>query len=486
MATRTAARLLVGGATLFAAAVLVDAQAWDWTIWQGMWTAASGHVVLLAAGVPALILLAVGAWSLRSLHAARGEEDKPAVQFPWLLSNRGVLTSAVLVAVIGSALLGIMLAIAAEEAGIERAKLQIEALKYGLGFFAAAGAVAALLLGVRRQMLAEHTHRLALETQRLSERNYQLALKAQKHTETDAAERRVTELFTKAVEQLGHPDAAVRLGGLYALERVGQSDQGRQQTVVNVLCAYLRMPYDAPTYEGDQPTSDSPEVLSKRQLTLGELQVRLTAQRILARHLSRTESPDDQKHHPSFWEHMHLDLRGATLLTFGINDADVIRADFRRCMLLGGFWCQGARFRDGARFDNATFKGIARLQEATFGSGTSFVGATFNETARFDKAIFRASVSFTGATFEKIARFSRVQFTAAVRFPSTKFMRGVELKRSKVLNQDPTNKSILPSGWKLVPGTPLSNIQPSTALHPASGAHMPEGANDEASNSDAG
>ncbi|MFY1680883.1 pentapeptide repeat-containing protein [Micromonospora sp. WMMD730] len=479
--------LVVGGATLFAAAVLVDARAWHWTIWQTMWTVASGHVVLLAAGVPALILLAAGAWSHRPFHVARGEEDKPAVQFPWLLSNRGVLASAVLVAVIGAALLGTMLAIAAGEAGIERARLQIEALKYGLGFFAAAGAVAALLLGVRRQMLAEHTHQLALETQRLSERTHQLALKAQKHTETDAAERRVTELYTKAVEQLGHSDAAVRLGGLYALERVGQNDQGRQQTVVNVLCAYLRMPYDdAPTHEGDQSGSDSPEDLSRRQLALGELQVRLTAQRILARHLRRTENPDDQKHHPSFWEHMHLDLRGATLLAFGINDADVIRADFRRCTLLGGFWCQGARFREGARFDNATFKGIARLQEAKFGSGTSFIGTTFNETTRFDKAIFQASVSFTGATFEKIARFSRVQFAAAARFPSAKFVRRVELKGSTILNQDPTNRSILPSGWKLVHGTPLSQIRPSTALHPASGAPKPEGANDEVSNSDAG
>ncbi|MEV4250934.1 hypothetical protein AB0J63_47045 [Streptosporangium canum] len=63
------------------------------------------------------------------------------------------------------------------------------------------------------------------------------------HATHDATERRVTELYTKAVEQLGHAGAAVRLGGLYALERLAQDNPGHRQTIVNVICAYLRMPY---------------------------------------------------------------------------------------------------------------------------------------------------------------------------------------------------------------------------------------------------
>ncbi|MFC6566122.1 hypothetical protein [Actinoplanes utahensis] len=80
-----------------------------------------------------------------------------------------------------------MLLIAGNAEPAEQEKLQIEALKYGLGCFAAAGAAAALLLAVRRQLLAETVHDL-------SERNHRIALQAQAHTETDAA---------------------VRLGGLY-------------------------------------------------------------------------------------------------------------------------------------------------------------------------------------------------------------------------------------------------------------------------------
>ncbi|MEU6741925.1 hypothetical protein [Streptosporangium sandarakinum] len=68
----------------------------------------------------------------------------------------------------------------------------------------------------------------------------------------------MTELYTKAVEQLGRDKAALRLGGLYALERLAQDSPGHRQIIVNVICAYLRMPYTppepapAPDPEGDR------------------------------------------------------------------------------------------------------------------------------------------------------------------------------------------------------------------------------------------
>ena len=60
-----------------------------------------------------------------------------------------------------------------------------------------------------------------------------------------AAAAAVTELYTKAVEQLGSDKAPVRLGGLYALERLAQDNPAQHQTIVNVICAYLRMPFSA-------------------------------------------------------------------------------------------------------------------------------------------------------------------------------------------------------------------------------------------------
>ncbi|GAB1511114.1 hypothetical protein [Actinophytocola sp. KF-1] len=51
-----------------------------------------------------------------------------------------------------------------------------------------------------------------------------LALRRQQATEHDATERRLTELYVKAVDQLGSDKPAVRQGGLYALERVAQDN----------------------------------------------------------------------------------------------------------------------------------------------------------------------------------------------------------------------------------------------------------------------
>ena len=69
-----------------------------------------------------------------------------------------------------------------------------------------------------------------------------LAYRRQRLEEVDTRERRITELFTTAVEQLGHEKAPVRLGALYSLERLAQDNLEHRQTVVDVICAYLRMP----------------------------------------------------------------------------------------------------------------------------------------------------------------------------------------------------------------------------------------------------
>ena len=56
-------------------------------------------------------------------------------------------------------------------------------------------------------------------------------------------EEQVTDMYTRAVAQLGDDQAPVRLGALYSLERLGQNNPPMRQTIVDVLCAYLRMPY---------------------------------------------------------------------------------------------------------------------------------------------------------------------------------------------------------------------------------------------------
>src|SRR4051794_16068373 len=58
--------------------------------------------------------------------------------------------------------------------------------------------------------------------------------------------------YAKAIEQLGHDKAPVRLGAMYSLERLAQDNLEFRPAVVDVLCAYLRMPFEPPKrYEQD-------------------------------------------------------------------------------------------------------------------------------------------------------------------------------------------------------------------------------------------
>jgi uncharacterized protein YjbI with pentapeptide repeats len=55
-----------------------------------------------------------------------------------------------------------------------------------------------------------------------------------------AREGKITDRFSKAVEQLGHERLAVKLGGIYSLERIALDSPKDHWTIVEVLTAYVR------------------------------------------------------------------------------------------------------------------------------------------------------------------------------------------------------------------------------------------------------
>jgi uncharacterized protein YjbI with pentapeptide repeats len=50
----------------------------------------------------------------------------------------------------------------------------------------------------------------------------------------------ITDRFTRAIDQLGHQELDVRLGGIFALERVGRDSPDDRGPIVEVLTAYVR------------------------------------------------------------------------------------------------------------------------------------------------------------------------------------------------------------------------------------------------------
>ena len=146
-----------------------------------------------------------------------GQSGRPISFWPWTLAAAAAV---VIVAFIVTVWL---LAIASgAKPGTDRANARLDAVRTGLAAGAGAGAAVGLMLAFRRQ----HHQEIATVL-----------------TALDATERRITELYAKAVEQLGNDKAPVRLGGLYALERLAQDNPAHRQTIVDVICAYLRMPF---------------------------------------------------------------------------------------------------------------------------------------------------------------------------------------------------------------------------------------------------
>ncbi|MEU0597491.1 pentapeptide repeat-containing protein [Streptomyces sp. NPDC006393] len=226
-------------------------------------------------------------------------------------------------------------------------KTLFDLVKLSFGVVAGAGALVALVVAYRRQRVDEDG-----------------ALRE--------ATRLHTERFTTAVSQLGDASPAVRLGGVHALAGLADDAPTRalRQTCIDVLCAYLRLPYAA---EADLPAGDT----EARHAYLALREVRHTVIRLVRDHL-RLDSG-----HPHSWQGHDFDFTGVTF------DG----GDFSGAVFSGGT----------VSFTGATFSnGEVDFFRSTFSGGeVNFFGATFSGgTVRFGDAQFSGGeVNFGSATF---------------------------------------------------------------------------------------
>ena len=196
-------------------------------------------------------------------------------------------------------------------------------------------------------------------------------------------EGQITDRFTKAISQLGEagPEKlAMRLGGIYALERIARDSKKDHWSIMEVLTAYVREtapwpPKEAQPSKGNQfPREEPPTtqeqppakpatdiqailtVLGRRTHTYGNGET-------LRLHLVRTDLRG-----ASLWEaklqgarFWGAQLQGADLTGVQLQGADLTGAQLQAVSLLGA-QLRGAKLR-GARLEWAEFWG-AQLQEA--------------------------------------------------------------------------------------------------------------------------
>lgn len=333
-------------------------------------------------------------------------QRKPVRELPWRLSATLLVT-----ALAGGGALAVWLlwtvadGLSAGTSAQENASLHLDAVKTGLTVAAGLGAAVTLLLAIRRQALNERAQRFAEED---AEKRQTLGERAQRHAEADAEQRRITDLYVRAVEQIGSDRAPVRLGGLYALERLGDNTPELRPTIMEVLCAYLRMPASGIPNE--------------------EIEVRVTAQRLILRHFRPGED--------RFWgadQGVELNLGAATLVEFDAAGCRFGKANF-----------EAAEFSAITDFGRVSWTDGADFKFAVFNDPAIFLSSTFEKEADFSYATFKSDVLFDGVDFVGEAGFGSATFTESVTFAETRFRGGVDFREAK---SAPVQE--LPAGWQV-------------------------------------
>jgi len=231
-----------------------------------------------------------------------------------------------------------------------------EAIKTGGLAGGAIVALYALWLNDRRRKVEEA--RQELESQRID------------HDRSRVADER----FARAVELLGHDAAQVRVGAMHALAGLARSRPEYAQTVLDILCAYLRRPF--------QHARDDEQ-------TEIELEVRLTSQRLIEDLLPRR----DQENAPRYDLNLtkaHLEFMDLSYRQVGdlyLRVAHFEESNSFHHMLIHGhfyvteatangrFQVQHTEIRGKAWFSRFRSTGIALFTDTKFGGETKFAGS---------------------------------------------------------------------------------------------------------------
>ena len=158
-----------------------------------------------------------------------------------------------------------------------------------------------------------------------------------------AKEGQITERFTRAIDQLGSEKMAIRLGGIYALERIAKDSEKDHWQVMEVLAAYVRE---------NSPSDWSPGTPQAFSPIPFDIQAILE---VLGRRNTEYENPKQR-----------LNLRMTDLRAAELEGADFRRADFRLANL------HNVYFKDADLSEAKLFQ--ANIENASL-EGTDLRGA---------------------------------------------------------------------------------------------------------------
>ncbi|WP_460958634.1 pentapeptide repeat-containing protein [Parasphingorhabdus pacifica] len=313
----------------------------------------------------------------------------------------------------------------------------------------AAGSVIALYalwLNDRRRRTDEHRQELDRRRQELDTERYALEERKQdlEHRRSDHDRNRAAdERFARSVELLGNEADQVRVGALHALAGLASTHPDYTQTVLDVLCSYLRRPFDHPKWS--LPSETRLQITPEQER---ERHVRQTAQRLIADLLPTTDTDS-----PPIY---HLDLTRAWLERFDLSDRVVGRVAAYRCRFRHTTNFNRAEFRNSVHLRDSVFLGRIRSDHALYHELVQLRGIRSFEPCGFDGARFRGDADLKHCDFTDRVFLREVTFGGSLDLRHARFHSGVELsvhgEAPAVLLDDAridpgASSSEIPEGW---------------------------------------
>ena len=237
------------------------------------------------------------------------------------------------------------------------------------------------------------------------------------HSREVHAERR--SRYTKAVEQLAHEKAAVRLGGIYTLvglvdewladKSIKDKDDRRKegQVIINNLCSYIRSPFKLAEKRATLESDTQPD---NYQGNFFEDQVKLFEEQDVRRSIFNemstrihplNEEEEEEKLDCITWDVFEFNFQKSTVF-YPLNRLTFFSPDFRNSKFFGPTdfefsvfreipIFQGTQYFGDADFSGAHFQGTTLFQNSYFERELSFNVTTLSAGAVFDNSIFKGS-----------------------------------------------------------------------------------------------
>ena len=202
------------------------------------------------------------------------------------------------------------------------------------------------------------------------------------------------------------------------LEKLKKKAEKEAQTIINILCKYIR------TMPGEYTEEDLKDIDTLNTTEQDKLKNESEVRRLIFSEISDRSSEvtienDKIFTTPGVWSNFDFDFSRAPIF-YPLNNLTIEQGNF-----------SGAKVYIDANFIGVTFTGIVDFTKARFTHDANFSEAAFTRSANFSKAVFIRSANFSGARFTRRVNFSGARFDYTTIFSGAAFTRRVNFSEAR-------------------------------------------------------